>query len=77
MSGFCPEALSHALSDVKLRHETLNFSRECGGDVRIIATIEDPVVIRKILANLDEKAVTAVTAQLPPCRAPPVTGLFD
>jgi hypothetical protein len=50
---------------------------ECGGDVRIIASIEDPVVIRKILAHLDEKAATAVTAQLPPCRAPPATGLFD
>jgi len=31
---------------------------ECGGDVKIIACIEDPVVIRKILAHLDEKAVT-------------------
>jgi hypothetical protein len=38
---------------------------------------EDPVVIRKILAHLDEKAATAVTAQLLPCRAPPATGLFD
>jgi len=44
---------------------------ECGGEVRIIACIEDPAVIRKILAYLDEKAATAVTAQLPPCRAPP------
>jgi hypothetical protein len=51
--------------------------RECGGDVRIIASIEDPVVIRKILDHLDEKAATAVTARLPPCRAPPATGLFD
>ena len=50
---------------------------ECGGEVRIIASIEDPEVIRKILAHLDEKAATAVTAHLPPCRAPPATGLFD
>jgi hypothetical protein len=50
---------------------------KCGGNVRIIACIEDPAVIRKILAHLDEKAATAVTAQLPPCRAPPATGLFD
>ena len=50
---------------------------ECGGDVRIIASIEDQVVIRKILEHLDEKAATAVTARLPPCRAPPATGLFD
>jgi len=37
---------------------------ECGGDVRIIASIEDPVVIRKILAHLDEKAATAITARV-------------
>jgi len=28
---------------------------ECGGAVKIIACIEDPVVIRKILAHLSEK----------------------
>jgi hypothetical protein len=27
---------------------------ECGGEVRIIASIEDPVVIRKIIDHLDE-----------------------
>jgi hypothetical protein len=43
---------------------------ECGGDVRIIASNEDPAVINKILAHLDEKAATT---RLPPCRAPPVT----
>ena len=47
---------------------------ECGGAVKIIASIEDPAVIKQILAHLAEKAATA---QLPPCRAPPVTGLFD
>jgi len=47
---------------------------ECGGDVRIIASIEDPAVINKILTHLNEKAATA---RLPPCRAPPATGLFD
>jgi hypothetical protein len=28
---------------------------ECGGDVRIIASIEDPVVIQKILTHLNDK----------------------
>ena len=46
---------------------------KCGGDVRIIASIEDPAVIQKILAHLAE---TAATALLPECRAPPVTGLL-
>jgi hypothetical protein len=38
----------------------------CGGAMRIIACIEDPVVIEKILAHLDAKA-----ARPPPCRGPP------
>jgi hypothetical protein len=50
---------------------------ECGGAVKIIASIEDPAVINKILTHLDEKANTTATAQLPQCRAPPATGLFD
>ena len=50
---------------------------ECGSDVRIIACIEDPVVISKILTYLDDKVTTVGTARLPQCRAPPATGLFD
>jgi hypothetical protein len=50
---------------------------ECGGAVKIIASIEDPVVIRKILAHLDEKTPSAGTRLLPQCRAPPPTGLFE
>jgi pyruvate/2-oxoglutarate dehydrogenase complex dihydrolipoamide acyltransferase (E2) component len=43
----------------------------CGGALRIIAGIEDPVVIEKIVAHLDTKADAAQAARLPPCRAPP------
>jgi hypothetical protein len=52
---------------------------ECGGDVRIVASIEDPVVIQKILAHLDNTASSAATAVLPDCRASPSlpAGLFD
>ena len=49
---------------------------ECGGDVRIIACIEAPEVIRKILAHLDEKVISSGAVLLPEPRAPPVTGLF-
>ena len=52
---------------------------ECGGDVRIIASIEDPAVIQEILAHLDNTARSAVAALLPDCRASPSppAGLFD
>jgi len=54
-------------------HIDIETCSECGGDARIIASIEDPAVINQILAHLDE---TAATARLPPCRAPPATGLL-
>ena len=52
---------------------------ECGGDVKIIASIEDPAVIQKILTHLDNNATSAATALLPDCRASPSPplGLFD
>jgi len=50
---------------------------KCGGAVKIIASIEDPAVIRKILVHLDDKMASAVTGLLPECRAPPAMGLFD
>jgi hypothetical protein len=44
---------------------------ECGGDVRIIASIEDPAVIRTILAFLEKKGRNAADSLLPDCRASP------
>jgi len=49
--------------------------RECGGAVKVIACIEDPVVIQKILDHLKDNAETNATSPLPESRAPPV-GLF-
>jgi Putative transposase len=45
--------------------------RECGGAVKVIACIEDPVVIEKILTHLNKKAASAETGLLPESRAPP------
>jgi len=50
---------------------------KCGAEVKIIASIEDPAVIRKILAHLDGKRVSPPPSLLPECRAPPQAGLFD
>jgi len=49
---------------------------KCGGDVKIIASIEDTAVIQKILAHLDDNATSAAKALLPDCRASPMVGLL-
>ena len=50
--------------------------RICGGAAKVIACIEDPVVIQKMLAHLEEKASTRATFLLPDSRAPPQSSLF-
>jgi len=50
---------------------------ECGGAVKVIACIEDPVVIRKILKHLDKIIPAQEVAGLPESRAPPQAGLFE
>lgn len=49
---------------------------KCGGEVRIIASIEDTVVVRKILAYLENTAASSANGLLPECRAPPPRGLL-
>jgi ribosomal protein S27E len=56
-------------------HIDIETCRDCGGAVRIIACIEDPEVIAKILTHLDEKDHSQGTGLLPQGRAPPA-GLF-
>ena len=48
-----------------------------GGALRIIACIEDPAVIKKILTHLDKKDACTELSRLPPSRAHPQAGLFD
>jgi hypothetical protein len=43
----------------------------------IIARIEGPVVIEKILAHLDAKVAEPEATRRPPYRAPPPRGPFD
>lgn len=50
--------------------------RECGGAVKVNACIEDPVVIKKILAHLKEKVAPVPMGLLPESRAPPQAELF-
>ena len=53
---------------------------ECGGTIKVIACIEDPIIIKKILDHLKDKAEVNATAALPESRAPPAglpQGLFE
>ncbi len=52
--------------------------QHCGGQLKVIACIEDPLVIKAILAHLVKKEKTApFTRALPPeSRAPPQRELF-
>ena len=50
---------------------------KCKGPVKIIACVEDPAVIEKILRHLREKSNSNNCAKLPPERAPPQIELFD
>ena len=50
----------------------------CSGSVNVIACIEDPLIIKKILAHLDAKSgAPAAVYQLPEPRAPPQAALFE
>jgi hypothetical protein len=46
----------------------------CGGAVKVIACIEDPAVIQKILSHLKGKAALEPLSLLPTARAPPGFG---
>ena len=53
---------------------------ECGGAVKVIACIENPVVIKQILDHLKNKGDTSEPRAIPESRAPPAgiqAGLFD
>ena len=56
----------------------LTICSRCGAAVKIIAGIEDPLVIKKILDHLDTRSLAPASAnQLPEPRAPPQASLFD
>jgi hypothetical protein len=60
----------------------ISTCEQCGGAVKIIACIEDPAVIDKILTHLRQQAEKGLHAHsvslrlLPKERAPPQFGLF-
>ncbi len=72
----CRASMSRAQRLKRVFHIDIETCRECSGAMKIIACIEDPVVIQKILNHLKDKAeTTACTLLLHKSRAPPA-GLF-
>jgi hypothetical protein len=55
----------------------IEICEKCRGPVRIIACVEDPAVIRQIMAHLRKKESIDSQAELPPERTPSLVGLFD
>ena len=51
--------------------------RVCGAAAKVIARIEDPAVISKILNHLEEKSPLDSGVQIPNPRAPPQASLFS
>jgi len=49
----------------------------CGGSMKVIACIEDPLVIKKILTHLRGKALSLDMVGLPQSGAPPQDDLFS
>jgi len=58
------------------RHAIKTIPGKGGGSARVIACIEDPVVIKKILVHLQEKLPARAALLLPDSRAPPESGLL-
>ena len=55
----------------------IEICTQCGGPVKVLASIEDPVVIKKILEHLKKKGEPQEAVQWPDARAPPQGQLFD
>jgi hypothetical protein len=51
--------------------------RDCGGTAKVIACIEDPVVIKTILAHLEKNVPMDSGVQIPDSRASPQAHLFS
>ena len=62
---------------VKVAAPAYPCARAISASLHVIACIEDPVVIKKILTHLKEKSVPEPTGLLPGGRAPPRAVRFD
>ena len=74
----CHQSMTWAERLKRVFNIDITICSRCGGAVSIIACIEDPAVINKILAHLDAKSgAPAAVNQLPQPRASPQEKLFN
>jgi ribosomal protein S27E len=74
----CHQSMTWAERLKRVFNIDITICSRCGGAVRIIACIEDPLIIKKILAHLDANSGAPATVyQLPEPRAPPQATLFE
>ena len=73
----CRAAMTWAQRLRRVFNIDIETCSKCGGTVKVIACIEDPRIIDKILSHLNEKALPVKAPPLPKSRAPPQAVLFD
>ena len=73
----CRAAMTWAQRLRRVFNIDIETCSKCGGTVKVIACIEDPRIIDKILSHLNEKALPVKAPPLPKSRAPPQVVLFD
>ena len=69
-NNFAGDFVSHFNIDIET-------CEQCGGAVKVIASIEDPLVIQKILSHLNTKNDEVVELLPLQSRAPPQISLFE
>ena len=72
-----PAAMSWALRLKRVFGIDIATCTVCGGSMKVIACIEDPAVIKKILTHLRSKGPCVDDVCLPQSRAPPQDDLFS
>jgi hypothetical protein len=55
----------------------VTICRRCGGAAKVVACIEDSVVIKTILSHLEKKAPMDSGVEIPNSRGPPQASLFS
>ena len=71
------ETCSACGGDVKIAVPAHPCAHGISASMHVIASIEDPAVIQKMLAHLDDYTPCVTAALQPECRAPPLVELFE